>query len=242
MMQEEIGAGIPTEPLRPAVFDRFQTQELASKALRESTIEADEFLAAVLPNAQCSAILKLQLGWSSLGQPLVFFGKPYFFSFHSIVDEVKHLESAGRFRSGTKPSDGFSGSLVQFRHKHFLGGNVVAQNVAAELGSTKEFDKLFFKQGSPIKSMDAHLLAQMSFEQRLGAITHQLILGAFEQRAETHSKAGSIRLTGHWIVFDQFNGRNRYLAVSPHLPNEKLKQILALCVLEFPDLNLKLSQ
>lgn len=131
-------------PLALTVKDRFDTTAQARSALARSEANIDGNLSAFVPAAIVSKLLKSQLAWAALRQPLSFFDKTYYFWTDCIVDELQHLENPRTKPTGTKPAEEFAGSLKGFWHKHFFQPNLYGPNLLNEIASRARFDRLWY--------------------------------------------------------------------------------------------------
>lgn len=123
-----------------------------------------------------------------------------------IIDEIKHLEDPVNNNSYTKPATQFSHlPLKGLWHKHFLPGDVssIAKNILSGLnakgGLRKVIENVCMESGEKTFSKD---------------LVRKLVNEVTEVPFSERGDQGLI--TGEWIIYHQYEGKNYYLAIATH--------------------------
>ena len=124
----------------------------------------------------------------------------------SLMDEVKYLEGL-RNRTSTEKEKAFKKlPLKGLFKKHFMSAGFIVKNIGAhfgfEWGGNINLDNLIEEVFSNNKSGYVD-------DAFVGQLTHGMVTQAIEKRAEKG-------LTGEWIVFRKFKGKNYYLTIAAH--------------------------
>lgn len=123
-----------------------------------------------------------------------------------ILEELKHLEDPENNSSTTKPATQFSHlPLKGLWHKHFLPGDIssistnILNGLNAKGGLKKVIDDVCLGSGEEV-------------------FTKELLQTLVEEVSEVPFKERSEQglITGEWIVYHQFEGKNYYLAIATH--------------------------
>lgn len=154
-------------------------------------------------------------------------------STHSIIREIQTLES-GETSAYTKMAKAFTGTYLRgLWHKHFTDASFLLKNMRNEWDHN---DMLL----NGLQEIAREHSGQEVGKEIVGKITHMAVLSALENRGNED------RMTGEWIVFAPYQGRNYYLAISNHKTegasqpqhDQALRaEILTNCGWEFPFLS-----
>lgn len=144
-----------------------------------------------------------------------------------IFDELDYLEGMAAF-SKTKEAGQFRHHpLDKLWHKHFYSPRHFVKNIGIHWGidrdKTKKLDNLIRevtrKNGNDLDFLPA-------------SIAHRFVLDAYMKRASGN------RLTGDWIIFGKYEGKNYYLDIAAHEegdnPDRLLEKLRKSSKSEFP--------
>jgi len=150
-----------------------------------------------------------------------------------IIQEIEALENLGISSSYTKPPKEFSGHILKgFWHKHYFFGEFMAQNLLNALASpNKKTKKLKMK-----KKVGEIINSQKSEQEKSRELARLMTEGLYEQ------KASEQKLTGEWIIYKNYEGKNYYLTLAKHNEKDELiegdeviyQRIIKGCQAEFP--------
>lgn len=228
---EHVGRDEPTDtaswtkPMAPSLelAHMDEDQKLEKVTLDMGQIEQlrAHFGLDAFPDARFSTYFTLQLMQIEANRLL---------STHSIVREIRTLESGGA-AAYTKAASPFTGDFLHgLWHKHFTDARFLLRNIR------NEWDH----KGMLLKGLEE--IAREHSGQTIGTeitgkIVHMAVLTSQENRGNED------RMTGEWIVFVPHDGHNHYLAISTHqtpgmAPPEHDRalrtEILGNCGWEFP--------
>lgn len=148
------------------------------------------------------------------------------YSTFSITDVIQDLEGVGR---------GVKRRSNQFKHlplkgfwkAHFFDARFMVKNLINETG-------IEFKNSPKF----SELLKKIIIEEEInpsrhgwqGRLSHEMTIGAFEKRAARNS------LTGEWIIFSKYEGKNYYLCICRHSSDDQqlFDFLQTLCRHEYP--------
>ncbi|HCH5604923.1 MULTISPECIES: hypothetical protein [Vibrio harveyi group] len=144
-------------------------------------------------------------------------------SVHGIGDQLKRIESGSASRVG------------QFKHlplkglykSHFFDARFFLGNMNAQYG---------FDRGG---NANLDKVIHRAFEQNTSGycddemamfLAHEMTVGMFEKRAQKQ------KLTGEWIIFQEYQGNKYYLCVASHLEddNDIYERVKLACMINFP--------
>jgi len=124
-----------------------------------------------------------------------------------ILNEVRYLEGH-KIVSSTKNADQFKKTpLKGFMKKHFFDARFILKNIGAhfgvEQGGNKNLDRIIKKGVDRNKSgcFDDEMASFLSYNFSKGA---------------TEKRARDGRITGEWIIFQRYKGKNYYLTLAAH--------------------------
>ena len=124
-----------------------------------------------------------------------------------IMDEIKCLEGLGR-QPRTKKAEEFKRlPLKGLKKTHFTDASFIVKNMGShfglEKGGNKKLDQLFERASNQNTSGDVD-------DEFISFIVNGLTVVMLKERAANH------RITGEWIVFQEFEGKNYYLTLAAH--------------------------
>ncbi len=193
-------------------------EDRISEWLEWSTFSVNEALQFHAPNAVFSGLFRQQLAWSWMGQVCVFAGKRIHIDPHAVLHEIAHLEDPSKI-TATGPAKALEGDLAGFRRKHFYQPSFMLANLLRELETGGVFDELFHKYAKPRiekqtgnKFDDGYVLDEVA----INSLAYAVVVDAYERRAGAKSAKSKTRLTGEWIIFVPYQGRNHYLTLAMH--------------------------
>jgi hypothetical protein len=101
-------------------------------------------------------------------------------------------------------------------HAHFRQAAFITKNLENEMKNSrgKNLIKGFFKD------------KKLSDEEKLKAAPYQATFELYNSRTENNA------LTGEWIIYAKYNGKQYYLAVAPHSSNQKDDSIIYKLMIE----------
>ncbi|SRR6266436_4125370 len=204
---------LPTHAFALGLTDRTITPDEAATLLERNFAEVAEELAARLPDAEISPMLRIQLAWLRSGHVCSFGGKVHAFDYRVIVDEIAHLENPS-LPTSTKRAEPLSGMLKGFWYKHFFEARMLPNNLKEEI--TINFDRLWHRDFLKARRADLVLRDTTDVGRLTGLIAQTLVHGAFLNRLGANSPTTKSRVTGEWLVFAKNKGRNVYLTVAVH--------------------------
>jgi hypothetical protein len=161
----------------------------------------------------------------------IYCGSKYrLFDTFAASDAVKHLEGrriGGRLiGTNTKSADTFLHKPLRgLKKKHWADPRQFARNMINEIKETRvdtnfksQLDS-FFKRNAG-KDFDGHLIMEAA---------HIASIGAWESRVARNS------MTGHWIVYAEFEEKNYYLCLASHDEGDDViyERIRDICFKEF---------
>ncbi len=166
---------------------------------------------------------------------------------HGVIGELDLLEGLIELTS-TVPSSKFNKNpLCGFRKKHFWQPNNIMKNIGAHWSlGFKEGNHRFSEKVDEI--LNPHMGQELD-DEIIGRLCNETYIGGHIKRAEKKTeKSGGCtkrvekgKLTGDWIVYKQYQGRNYYLGLFPHsnpnqpdYDNEVYKSLESWCKEEFP--------
>ncbi|TOB14942.1 hypothetical protein CGK10_24165 [Vibrio parahaemolyticus] len=139
-----------------------------------------------------------------------------------IIDEIRYLET-GSDKSFTKPPTQFRRKpLKGLWHKHYFAANFVIPNLEncwGKSGLNGVLEEVFNELPSGSTGKDF-----------ASALVHE----HFEKSLETRSE--NKKVTGEWIVYAKYEGKNYYLCTGIHSVDDKsiYSRIVDNCLREFP--------
>lgn len=126
---------------------------------------------------------------------------------HQMLDEIKHLEVI-KSSSSTKKAEPFRRlPLKGLMKTHFTDANFILKNLGAHFGYESGGNK---KLKALVKEAFARNKSGYIDDEFINYIAHHSTIGALEQRALKKN------VTGEWIVFQVYKGRNYYLTLAAH--------------------------
>jgi hypothetical protein len=146
---------------------------------------------------------------------------------HQMFDEVKYLEGL-RSVSSTKKAEAFKRHpLKGLMKKHFTDASFIVKNLGAhfgyERGGNKKLDKMIKRvfEKNTSGNIDNEFIMH---------IAHESTMAAIDARAKEN------RVTGEWIVFQKFEGKNYYLTLAAHNEGDEkiFKRICDSYDIDFP--------
>ena len=154
---------------------------------------------------------------------------------HQMLDEVKFLEGLGK-QPRTKKAEEFKRlPLKGLKKTHFTNANFIVKNMGShfglERGGNKMLDRLIKK------AFDQNTSGYVD-DDFANFIAHKLTIGMLEERAANH------RITGEWIVFQEYEGKNYYLTLGAHNEGDDniYKRVCDSYELDFPFLQQELNE
>ena len=126
---------------------------------------------------------------------------------HQMLDEVKSLEGFKSVSSTQTASPFKHAPLKGLMKKHFTDARYVPENLSAYFG---------YKYGG---NKNLHEIVEQAFarnksgyldEEFINFLAHETTIGAFQKRTLDN------KVSGEWIVFQKFNGKNYYLTLAAH--------------------------
>ena len=126
---------------------------------------------------------------------------------HRMMDEVRYLEGV-KGKTNTKKASAFNNPPLKGLMKtHFTDAKFIVKNIGVHFGLDKGGGKKLDK------------LIQDAFERNTSGwiddefarfIAHEMTFGALDERAAKQ------KMTGEWIVFQEYGGENYYLTLAAH--------------------------
>lgn len=155
---------------------------------------------------------------------------------HAISDELEKIEGRSPRRSLTKPPKEFKHRPLQgLWRKHWFQADFMMSNIRLEI---LRIGESVIKNALRKSYADGVFDGKIFTEDQAKAIAFDIAKAGYEDRAKRGSDPNYGRLTGEWIVYAPFNGKNYYLTLATH--NELAHQIFKRCLpalFEFPRLN-----
>ena len=126
---------------------------------------------------------------------------------HQMLDEVKYLEGIKKV-SSTKKAELFKKPLLKgLMKKHFTDASFILKNLGAhfgyEHGGNKRLENLIQEAFTRNKSGYVD-------DEFINYIAHNSSIGAIQERASKKN------ISGEWIIFQQYDGKNYYLTLAAH--------------------------
>jgi hypothetical protein len=135
------------------------------------------------------------------------------------MDDLRRLEGREASPSMTKPPAPFEKPpLIGLWHKHHSQPGFLARNIV-----------LHWKSRDGRKQLD-RLCNDLSATGKMAQLPHHLGIDGYGSRAAAHA------ITGEWIVFVPFEGRNYYLTLGKHGKDRLVVANTMACMAEFPEL------
>ncbi|WP_153163741.1 hypothetical protein [Zoogloea sp. 1C4] len=143
------------------------------------------------------------------------------YSTFDITDPIKALEGVGRGAHTAAPNQFKHPPLAGLHKVHFFSPRFLARNLLNVLKSkegARNFERIW---NEGLKQTDSEYVT----EELIGYIAHHSTVTAFEDKSRARA------LTGEWIVFHQYEGRNYYLTLATHTQsNEEIYgNVLSAC-------------
>lgn len=124
-----------------------------------------------------------------------------------ILDELKFLEGL-RKSTNTQKADKFNHPpLIVLRKKHFMSAIFIPHNIFAHFGITNGGNPRLDEIVKEAFKTNTSGYADAEF---FNTLAHNFTVGAYEERAKRK------RLSGEWIVFQEYAGKNYYLTLGSH--------------------------
>lgn len=141
-----------------------------------------------------------------------------------VLREIRALE-VGDESTRTKPAAPFTGFFLKgLWHKHYFQSSVssMSRNLMNEIHTDEAFRQL---TEIMLNSGEEYLTEEMG-----ARLAHEMVIGNFERRS------ARCALTGEWIVYAPFEGKNYYLCLASHNDGDEFiaSQIKSVCFSEFP--------
>jgi len=139
-----------------------------------------------------------------------------------VVEEIEVLEGK-RSGIGTKPATQFKKDpLKGLWHKHFFSAHFVPRNLRNQLGKDgikNLVEEVLDPAKSPVVTVDM-----------VNELSRRVVTESLETREEQD------KLTGEWIIFTKYEGKNYYLCISTHKEGDQViyDQISSMCFEQFP--------
>lgn len=129
-----------------------------------------------------------------------------------LLDEVKYLERL-KSSTATKAVETFKHQpLKGLKKKHFFNAAFVLENMNAHwgfsYGGNKRLDEVINE------AFDRNATGYVD-EELCGFLAHAMTFGALENRNQGKG------LTGEWIVFQEYEGKNFYLTIAAHTEDDQ---------------------
>jgi len=146
------------------------------------------------------------------------------YNVHSILDEIGRLEGTDSRPSNTKPAKPFKyPPLKALWGKHHFQAKFIPENIANYWSSKNNKGQL------------STLISTLK-ENTINKFVHEYVLGGYKARNEEH------KITGEWIVFAKFDGRNFYLTLASHNEGEdNVYERVRKSAVELPELVLPMA-
>lgn len=140
-----------------------------------------------------------------------------------ITDEVKHLEGL-RGMSATGEEKPFRGKVLKGLHKkHFMDASFILKNIGIYMGYEQ-------KESPRLNNLIKEAFEKCTtIEELAGYIAHHSTIGAYQERSKKN-------LTGEWIIFKKYHGKNYYLTIATHNEADETiyERVKAVYELDFP--------
>lgn len=125
---------------------------------------------------------------------------------HSIIEEIKVLEGISS-KSFTKKAESFKREpLKGLYKKHFFNARFLLRNINSHYGIDFGGNKF----------LDEVIKESFTKADAANHFAHNYIVGAYESRVRQS------KVTGEWIVFQKFEGKNYYLTLAAHTEEDDL--------------------
>lgn len=146
---------------------------------------------------------------------------------HQMMDEVKYLEGV-REKTSTKKVDVFKRlPLKGLKKTHFTDARFIVKNIGIHFGLDKGGNK---KLDELIKRAFGDNTSGIVDNEMIMQIANGMSFGALQERS------GNSKITGEWIIFQEFKNKNYYLTLASHNENdyEIYKRICDVYKVDFP--------
>lgn len=151
---------------------------------------------------------------------------------HQMIDEIRCLEGLG-VKSQTKEATAFNKEPLKGLMKtHFTDATFILKNIGIHMGllngGGKNLDKLIHE------AFDKNTSGVVD-DEFINYISNGMTFGALKERAEKQ------KLTGEWIVFQEYKKKNYYLTLAAHNEgdNNIYKRVIDCYELDYPFLGEK---
>ena len=123
-----------------------------------------------------------------------------------ILDEVKFLEGLKNV-SCTQVASAFKREPLRgLMKKHFTDANFIVKNLVAHFGSEYGGNR---KLETIVSQAFARNKSGYVDDEFINFIAHETTFGALQKRAKK-------RISGEWIIFQKYSGKNYYLTLAAH--------------------------
>ena len=164
----------------------------------------------------------------------IFLGQIFNFHFSrsvstfSILDEINHLEGKGRASHTAKENQYKHDPLKGLWKKHFTDARFISKNIDNHFGLSKGGNKKLDQVINRVCSNHTETTEAFADE-----LSYELTINAYQSRVDKN------RMTGEWIVFQKYEGKNYYLTLASHQEedNEIYKRVCMTYDMNFPFLN-----
>ena len=132
---------------------------------------------------------------------------------HRMMDEVRYLEGA-KSHTNTKKASAFNRAPLKGLMKtHFTDARFIVKNIGVHFGldngGGKKLDKL-------IRDAVERNTSGWVDDEFASYIAHGMTISAYEERAAKK------KITGEWIVFQEYGGKKYYLTLAAHSEGDEV--------------------
>jgi hypothetical protein len=148
------------------------------------------------------------------------------FNSYAVSDEIKMLEFKDR-KSLTKQADYFLyPPLRGLKKKHWTDASQIHRNLINEIKESRTKTALNCQVENFFNDNDGKLLTDELISEMVNIYT----LGAMSSRATRNA------MTGHWLIFAEYQGKNFYLTIAAHDEGDQVifDRIKTVCFIEYP--------